>query len=128
MEMEWLSEWLSDCCLMPNEHIFSNIMTRTNYISMRWWRCTLCPRSTNIVRFFSANSLRQACLPSNHYNTEAFNGNRVHILFYIKSNKSHGSPNQVKWAKFSPYISSKSPSLDSKAKLMLPCFFLQINI
>ena len=40
-------------------------------------------------------------------------------LFGHQNQHAHqGSPNQAKWA--------KSPSLDSKVKLKLPCFFLQV--
>jgi hypothetical protein len=38
-----------------------------------------------------------------------------------------GSPNQAKWAKFSPYI-GWSLSLDYKVKLKSPCFFLQVTL
>jgi len=32
--LKLLKEWVSDCCLMPNEQIFRYIMARTSYI--RW--------------------------------------------------------------------------------------------
>jgi len=35
----WLAnntKWVSNCCLMPSETIFSYIMVRTSYISVRW--------------------------------------------------------------------------------------------
>jgi hypothetical protein len=28
--------WVSDCCLTPTQHLFSYIMARTSYFSMRW--------------------------------------------------------------------------------------------
>jgi len=31
---------------MPNEQFFCYIMVRTRCISMRWWWCPLCTRST----------------------------------------------------------------------------------
>jgi len=37
-------EGVSDCYLTPSEQSFSYIMTKTSYISMRWWRCPLCTR------------------------------------------------------------------------------------
>jgi len=30
----WVSEWVSDCCLMPTQQFFSNIVTRFNYFSI----------------------------------------------------------------------------------------------
>ena len=36
------------------------------------------------------------------------------------------SPNQVKWAKFSPYVSWSRPRLTPKRNLKSPCFFLQV--
>jgi len=42
-------ERVSDCCLTPSEQFVSYIMTRTNYISLRWWWCPLCTRQTRWV-------------------------------------------------------------------------------
>ena len=47
-----LGKWVDDCCLMPNEQIFSHIMARTCYISMRWWIYLLFDtRPAPLVRF-----------------------------------------------------------------------------
>jgi len=35
---------VSDCCLMPPQQLFSYIMARTSYFSMRWWWGSLCTR------------------------------------------------------------------------------------
>jgi hypothetical protein len=50
---EWVSEWVSDCCLTQTQQFFSYmyIIARTSYFSMRWWWCPLCSRSTRIVGF-----------------------------------------------------------------------------
>jgi len=40
---------VSDCCLMPIQQIFSYILARTSYFSMRWWWGPLCTRSTRWV-------------------------------------------------------------------------------
>jgi len=42
---------VSDCCLTPNEQFVSNIIARKHYISMRWWWCLLCTRSTRLAGF-----------------------------------------------------------------------------
>jgi len=34
---------------MPSELIFSYIMVRTSYVSMKWWWCSLCTRPTHLV-------------------------------------------------------------------------------
>ena len=36
LNYSWTSEWVSDCCLMPNEQFFSYIMARTSYWYIRW--------------------------------------------------------------------------------------------
>ena len=54
----FLNEWVDDCCLMQNEHLFSCIMTRTNYIQ---WdddvRFGLDQHAE--LDFYSASSLKQ---------------------------------------------------------------------
>jgi len=40
---------VSERCLTPSEHIFSYIMARTSYISMRWLWDPLCTRPTRWV-------------------------------------------------------------------------------
>jgi len=50
-----LNEWLINWCLASSEQFFSNIMMRTNYISIRWWWFLLC---TSWI-FYSASSLNQ---------------------------------------------------------------------
>jgi len=37
-----------DCYITPNEQFVSYIMARTSHISMRWWWCPLCTRSTRL--------------------------------------------------------------------------------
>ena len=54
----FLNEWVDDCCLMPNEHLFRCIMMRTNYIQ---WdddvRFGLDQHAE--LDFYSASSLKQ---------------------------------------------------------------------
>ena len=53
-------EWVDECCcLMPSEQVFSHIMAITSYITMRWWWCLLCTKSTHLFDFYSASSLKQ---------------------------------------------------------------------
>jgi hypothetical protein len=42
---------VSDCCLTPTQRLFSYIMARTSYFSMRWWWGPLCTRSTGLDKF-----------------------------------------------------------------------------
>ena len=51
-----VSEWVIVCCLKANEQLFSNIMPRTSCIR---WDDDICTRSTFLVRFYSASSLKQ---------------------------------------------------------------------
>ena len=48
---EWVSEWVSDCCLTLTQQFFSYIMVRTSLFSMRWWWGPLCTRPTRLVEF-----------------------------------------------------------------------------
>ena len=45
----WVSKWVSDCCLMHSKHLFSYMTERSSYISMRWWWCLFCTRSTHLA-------------------------------------------------------------------------------
>ena len=56
---QYFSAWVSDYCLMSNEQFSSYIMTRISYITMRWCWCPLGTRSTRLVEFCSASSLKQ---------------------------------------------------------------------
>ena len=47
-----MSDWLSDCCLMPNQKLLNYIMVRTSYISTRWWWCLFCTRLKHIILIF----------------------------------------------------------------------------
>jgi hypothetical protein len=43
---------------MPTQQLFSYIMARTRYLSMRRWWCPLCSRPTcSVVIFYSASSI-----------------------------------------------------------------------
>jgi hypothetical protein len=52
---------MSDCCLPPSEHIFCNIMATIIYISMTWWECPLCTRSTRWVGLFYSHRTVTTC-------------------------------------------------------------------
>ena len=44
-------EWVSECCSKQIQQIFSYIMARTSYFSMRWWWRSLCSIPTRWVGF-----------------------------------------------------------------------------
>ena len=44
-------EWVSECCSKQIQQIFSYIMARTSYFSMRWWWRSLCSIRTRWVGF-----------------------------------------------------------------------------
>lgn len=48
---------LCHLCLMPNELIFSHIMTRASYISMSWWWCLLCTWPPRLISSLYCPSL-----------------------------------------------------------------------
>jgi len=45
------SEWMSDCCLTPTPQLFSYIMARTSYFSMKWRWGPLYTRPTSLFWF-----------------------------------------------------------------------------
>jgi hypothetical protein len=52
------SDWLSDCCLTPIQQLFSCIMAKKSWFSMRWWWDPLCTRPTHLVEFILCNNPR----------------------------------------------------------------------
>jgi hypothetical protein len=64
---EWIcylmSDWVSECvhCLKPSDHLFSYIMERTSFMSMRWWSCPFCTRTILLCRIIvtSVRALKQ---------------------------------------------------------------------
>ena len=53
--------WVSDCCLMPNEHFFLLYHGKNKLDPMKLWWCQLCTRPTHLIGslFYSASSLKQ---------------------------------------------------------------------
>jgi hypothetical protein len=44
-----MTQWVSDCCLTPNEQIFSYIMTEISHISMRWCMYVMLIYTTSVI-------------------------------------------------------------------------------
>ena len=55
-----LSKWMSDCCLMANNKLFTYIKARPSYI---WWdddgRWPFCTKQQAKMDFYNASSLKQ---------------------------------------------------------------------
>jgi hypothetical protein len=91
----WMNEWVSDCCLTPNEQLFNYIMVSTCYIQ---WNDNgvLCTRPTGLIGFFSPISLKQGSMVRHVYllgpiiliqNQELFDLYTLKLCVYQRSSK-----------------------------------------
>jgi midasin (ATPase involved in ribosome maturation) len=58
-ELDFNNEWVSDCCLMPNEQFFSYIFERTSYIQWDDNDVYFVLDQHVLLEIYSATSLKQ---------------------------------------------------------------------